>query len=246
MGNGNETLKASSLGTLLGGGGGGAQQQQQGTTPSGTPISSRFASSASPGPTLTTPVSATATNPVSIVLQRSAERGTDRERRSFSPVTLASPAESITGATASASASGAPGANPLFVSSSTAATRKMSESSTTVGETDLGTLAERAWKEQEQVARKEKIAEWLGSDVPLNRTVCAAYFKYFDFSNMRVDVAFRRLCDKLFLRAETQQVDRILSAFSQRVIQFLVQDQIPVQQKKDRCRQTKIEGSEAE
>ncbi|KAK0520089.1 hypothetical protein OC842_007218 [Tilletia horrida] len=204
MTNGNETVKASPLGTHLN------NTQQQGTTPSGTPISSRFASSsaASPGANVSTPVSANP-NSVSIVLQRS---GADRERRSFSPPTsLASPSESTT-----ATASGTTGVNPLFVASS-ASTRKMSESSTaTAGETDVGTLAERAWKEQEQFARKEKIAEWLGSDVPLNRTVCAAYFKYFDFSNMRVDVAFRRLCDKLFLRAETQQVDRILSAFSQR------------------------------
>ncbi len=33
---------------------------------------------------------------------------------------------------------------------------------------------------------------------------------------MRIDVAFRKLCDKLFLRAETQQIDRILETFSQR------------------------------
>lgn len=31
-----------------------------------------------------------------------------------------------------------------------------------------------------------------------------------------MDVAFRRLCDQLYLKAETQQVDRILEAFSQR------------------------------
>ena len=38
----------------------------------------------------------------------------------------------------------------------------------------------------------------------------------FDFSNLRVDIAFRRLCAKLFLKAETQQVDRILEEFSKR------------------------------
>ncbi|PWN42158.1 hypothetical protein IE81DRAFT_290723 [Ceraceosorus guamensis] len=38
----------------------------------------------------------------------------------------------------------------------------------------------------------------------------------FDFTGLRVDDAFRKLCDKLFLRAETQQVDRILFAFSER------------------------------
>lgn len=38
----------------------------------------------------------------------------------------------------------------------------------------------------------------------------------FDFPALRLDVAFRRLCAKLFLKAETQQVDRILDAFASR------------------------------
>jgi len=33
---------------------------------------------------------------------------------------------------------------------------------------------------------------------------------------LRLDIAFRRLCEKLFLRAETQQIDRVLTAFSER------------------------------
>ena len=40
--------------------------------------------------------------------------------------------------------------------------------------------------------------------------------EYFDFSGLRLDVAFRRLCAKLYLKAETQQVDRILEEFSRR------------------------------
>ncbi len=50
----------------------------------------------------------------------------------------------------------------------------------------------------------------------INRAARAHYFSKFDFSGLRLDVAFRKLCDKLFLRAETQQIDRILAAFSQR------------------------------
>jgi hypothetical protein len=38
----------------------------------------------------------------------------------------------------------------------------------------------------------------------------------FDFKGLRLDHAFRRLCGKLYLKAETQQVDRILDQFSQR------------------------------
>ena len=38
----------------------------------------------------------------------------------------------------------------------------------------------------------------------------------FDFAGLRLDMAFRRLCAKLFLKAETQQVDRILDTFASR------------------------------
>ena len=50
----------------------------------------------------------------------------------------------------------------------------------------------------------------------LNRLALRAYLNRFDFSRLRLDVAFRHLCQKLYLKAETQQVDRILDQFSQR------------------------------
>ena len=50
----------------------------------------------------------------------------------------------------------------------------------------------------------------------INKLARPVYFRNFNFEGLRIDVAFRKLCDKLFLRAETQQIDRILDAFSQR------------------------------
>jgi hypothetical protein len=38
----------------------------------------------------------------------------------------------------------------------------------------------------------------------------------FDFTNQRLDVAFRALCAKLYLKAESQQLDRIVEAFAKR------------------------------
>ncbi|KAI7904895.1 uncharacterized protein BX663DRAFT_431125 [Cokeromyces recurvatus] len=38
----------------------------------------------------------------------------------------------------------------------------------------------------------------------------------FDFSNQRLDNAFRILCSKLYMKAESQQLDRIIQAFSKR------------------------------
>lgn len=68
----------------------------------------------------------------------------------------------------------------------------------------------------------------------INKVALRYYIDFFDFSGLRLDLAFRllllllsrvfsytnvlyrRLCGKLYLKAETQQVDRILEQFSRR------------------------------
>ncbi|KAJ7084372.1 hypothetical protein B0H15DRAFT_393041 [Mycena belliarum] len=77
-------------------------------------------------------------------------------------------------------------------------------------------LATRCWKEDEDFLGKEKIAEWLGGVAPVNKVALHHYINFFDFTALRLDLAFRRLCAKLYLKAETQQVDRILEEFSRR------------------------------
>ena len=39
---------------------------------------------------------------------------------------------------------------------------------------------------------------------------------HFEFMNMLLDKAFRKLCSKLYFKAEAQQIDRILEAFARR------------------------------
>ncbi|KAG8720395.1 hypothetical protein FRC08_000342, partial [Ceratobasidium sp. 394] len=77
-------------------------------------------------------------------------------------------------------------------------------------------LAARCWQEDESFLVKEKIAEWLGGTPAINKVALRYYMDYFDFSGMRLDSAFRHMCTKLYLKAETQQVDRILEEFSRR------------------------------
>ncbi|KAJ3989132.1 hypothetical protein F5890DRAFT_136060 [Lentinula detonsa] len=77
-------------------------------------------------------------------------------------------------------------------------------------------LAARCWNEDEEFLGKEKIAEWLGGTGPINKTALQHYMCNFNFAGLRLDMAFRRLCAKLYLKAETQQVDRILEEFSKR------------------------------
>ncbi|TFK89121.1 hypothetical protein K466DRAFT_645137 [Polyporus arcularius HHB13444] len=77
-------------------------------------------------------------------------------------------------------------------------------------------LAGRCWVEDEEFLPKDKIAEWLGGQSLINKAALRHYINNFDFSNLRLDQAFRRLCAKLYLKAETQQVDRILEEFARR------------------------------
>ncbi|GAA6001536.1 hypothetical protein JCM10207_006712 [Rhodosporidiobolus poonsookiae] len=77
-------------------------------------------------------------------------------------------------------------------------------------------LAKRCWDEDESFLERRKIAEWLGSSGRVNVAALRYYIDNFDFAGLRLDVAFRRLCGKLYLKAETQQVDRILEQFSRR------------------------------
>ncbi|KAG5645208.1 hypothetical protein DXG03_006726 [Asterophora parasitica] len=83
-------------------------------------------------------------------------------------------------------------------------------------ETRAKELASRCWNEDEEFLAKEKIAEWLGGHGRINKLALHHYVDFFDFSGLRLDLAFRRLCAKLFLKGETQQVDRILEEFSRR------------------------------
>lgn len=39
---------------------------------------------------------------------------------------------------------------------------------------------------------------------------------YFYFTDMKLDAAFRKLCSKLYFKAEAQQIDRILESFANR------------------------------
>ncbi|KAI6033019.1 hypothetical protein F5J12DRAFT_712114 [Pisolithus orientalis] len=77
-------------------------------------------------------------------------------------------------------------------------------------------LAVKCYQEDEEFLAKDKIAEWLGGNGRINKIALHYYMGYYDFTGLRLDSAFRRLCAKLYLKAETQQVDRILEEFSRR------------------------------
>ncbi|CEP08216.1 hypothetical protein [Parasitella parasitica] len=70
------------------------------------------------------------------------------------------------------------------------------------------------WLENEMHAPKKKTAAYIGKLDPFCHRVLKQYMNQFDFTGMKLDEAFRKLCQKLYFKAEAQEIDRILEAFA--------------------------------
>ncbi|UNI17862.1 hypothetical protein JDV02_004176 [Purpureocillium takamizusanense] len=68
----------------------------------------------------------------------------------------------------------------------------------------------------EDFIQKDKAASWMGEEGPVRQRTLQAYMELYDFQDHSILAALRSVCGRLVLRAETQQVDRILVAFSKR------------------------------
>lgn len=77
-------------------------------------------------------------------------------------------------------------------------------------------LAQRVFEGDEVLVTKPKAAAWLGEEGPDRARVRRAYMELFDWQNLNILAALRDFCGRLLLKGETQQVDRILDAFSSR------------------------------
>ncbi|KAI2471597.1 hypothetical protein F4781DRAFT_386767 [Annulohypoxylon bovei var. microspora] len=76
--------------------------------------------------------------------------------------------------------------------------------------------AQKIFDGSEDFIQKEKAASWMGEEGVVRQRTLSAYMELYDFTNQSVLTALRQICSRLILRAETQQVDRILVAFSSR------------------------------
>ncbi|KAI0165364.1 hypothetical protein GGR52DRAFT_585403 [Hypoxylon sp. FL1284] len=76
--------------------------------------------------------------------------------------------------------------------------------------------AQKIFDGNEDFICKEKAAAWMGEEGPVRQRTLRAYIELYDFANQSVLAALRQICGRLVFRAETQQVDRILVAFSSR------------------------------
>ncbi|KAI8989963.1 Sec7 domain-containing protein [Pilobolus umbonatus] len=77
-------------------------------------------------------------------------------------------------------------------------------------------VADQLWKEDGEICSVKETTAYLGKLHPFHHQVLKLYMDYFDFKSMRLDDAFRKLCAKLYLKAEAQQIDRLLEVFAHR------------------------------
>lgn len=76
--------------------------------------------------------------------------------------------------------------------------------------------AQQIFDGKEEFIPKEKAASWMGEEGLIRQRVLRVYMDLYDFTGKNVVTCLREVCNRLVLRAETQQVDRILVAFSTR------------------------------
>ncbi|KAI1849661.1 hypothetical protein JX266_004610 [Neoarthrinium moseri] len=74
--------------------------------------------------------------------------------------------------------------------------------------------AQRIFDGNEDFIQKDRAAAWIGEEGLVRQRTLRAYMDLYDFTDKSVLTALREVCGRLVLRAETQQVDRILVAFS--------------------------------
>ncbi|KAL2179496.1 uncharacterized protein P884DRAFT_194366 [Thermothelomyces heterothallicus CBS 202.75] len=76
--------------------------------------------------------------------------------------------------------------------------------------------AKQIYEGNEDFIQKDKAAAWMGEEGIVRQRTLRAYMELYDFENRSIVASLRLVCQRLLLRAETQQVDRILVAFSKR------------------------------
>ncbi|SPO03255.1 related to SEC7, component of non-clathrin vesicle coat [Cephalotrichum gorgonifer] len=168
---------------------------------------------------------------------RAALEITDSEEDGHSP-TLALPIEGARSATGPSVISSASGAKPtggdksspamegespktgpkIFKTTEHMDTTPIDEPHFVVGDPseDDRQKAQRIFDGNEDFIQKDKAAAWMGAEGPVRQRTLRAYMELYDFSNLSILASLREICGRLVLRGETQQVDRILAAFSTR------------------------------
>ncbi|KAK4553410.1 hypothetical protein LTR86_009467 [Recurvomyces mirabilis] len=84
------------------------------------------------------------------------------------------------------------------------------------GNAEYRERARKIFQGNEEDVAKGEAASWLGERNTLSTKTLQAYIQLFDFAGASILSALRTLCSSLLLKGETQQVDRVITALSER------------------------------
>ncbi|PKS07143.1 hypothetical protein jhhlp_005743 [Lomentospora prolificans] len=76
--------------------------------------------------------------------------------------------------------------------------------------------AQKIFDGNEDFIQKDKAAAWMGAEGLVRQRTLRAYMDLYDFTDLSIIASLRQVCGRLVMRAETQQMDRILLAYSAR------------------------------
>jgi len=76
--------------------------------------------------------------------------------------------------------------------------------------------ARQIFEGDEEFVSKAGAAAWLGQTTPKSSRARRAYMDLFEWNGVNILAAFRELCGRLLVKAESQQLDRVIDAFSER------------------------------
>ncbi|KAI9321508.1 Sec7 domain-containing protein [Dichotomocladium elegans] len=78
-------------------------------------------------------------------------------------------------------------------------------------------VADRLWTgDISMIPSNQSMASFLGHDNAFAQCTLKLFLAKFDFTHLKLDDAFRKLCQKLYFKAEAQEIDRILEVFAHR------------------------------
>lgn len=93
----------------------------------------------------------------------------------------------------------------------------ISQPSVNISAEELAKLkAERIFNNADDTLPQDAAAAWLGDAGPGREIIRTAFMELFEFAHCNILASLRKLCDRIILRGETQQMDRLLLAFAQR------------------------------
>ncbi|OMP85889.1 PH and SEC7 domain-containing protein C11E3.11c [Diplodia seriata] len=76
--------------------------------------------------------------------------------------------------------------------------------------------AQQIYDGDESFLAKSRSAAWLGGNTPLSARCRKAYMEIYEWTGFSILLAMRDMCNRLVLKGETQEVDRVLDAFANR------------------------------